>query len=207
MNTDDLIRALAADDRTVKERWSAGARICAASLISLGIVVALVACTLGVRSDLADAVRTSGGIAKFALSSALAVAACLALSRAAEPGRPARLDVIGLAVGIALAVGALWAIAAPNAALAGSPLACFASILGFSMLPFAALIMALRKGATTNLEAAGAVAGLAAGGIAAFGFGLSCPMDFGAHVALWYPLAIACAGGIGLLSGRRVLAW
>ncbi len=49
MNTDDLIRALAADEGTAKGRWSAGGRIAAAALISLAAVVVLVAFAFGVR--------------------------------------------------------------------------------------------------------------------------------------------------------------
>ncbi len=46
-----------------------------------------------------------------------------------------------------------------------------------------------------------------AGGIAAFGFGLSCPKDLGPYVALWYPLPIIAAGALGMLAGRRALKW
>ncbi len=207
MNTDDLIRALAADGATAKGRWSAGRRIAAAALISLAAVVILVVFTFGVRPDLPDALVTPAGIAKFVLSLALAAAACIALARAVEPGRIVRLDVIGMALGLALAMGALWAIAAPTAALEGAPLECVISILSLSILPFVVLIGVLRDGAPTRPAATGALAGLVAGGIAAFGFGLSCPMDLGPYVALWYPLAITIACALGMVAGRRALAW
>ncbi len=124
MNTDDLIRALAADGATAKGRWSAGSRIAAAALISLAAVVVLVVFTFGMRPDLPDALVKPAGIAKFVLSFALAAAACIALARAVEPGRIVRLDMVGMALGLALAMGALWAIAAPTAALEGAPLEC-----------------------------------------------------------------------------------
>ncbi|MGL5734715.1 MAG: NrsF family protein [Beijerinckiaceae bacterium] len=207
MNTDDLIRALAADGATAKGRWSAGSQIAAAALISLATVVVLVVFTFGVRPDLPDALVTPAGIAKFVLSFALAAAACIALARAVEPGRPARLEATGIAVAGVLAVGVVSAITTTDAALTGSSLDCVASILALSALPLAALIMALRNGASTNPHATGAVAGLAAGAIAAFGFGLSCPMDLGPYVVLWYSLAIIAAGALGMLAGRRALAW
>ncbi len=207
MNTDDLIRALAADEGTAKGRWSAGGRIAAAALISLTAVVVLVVFVFGVRPDLPDALMMPAGIAKFVLSSALAAAACIALARAVEPGRIVRLDVIGMALGLALAMGALWAIAAPTAALEGAPLECVISILSLSILPFVTLIGVLRNGAPTRPAATGALAGLVAGGIAAFGFGLSCPMDLGPYVAFWYPLAITIACALGMLAGRLALTW
>ncbi len=110
MNTDDLIRALAADGATAKGRWSAGSRIAAAALISLAAVVVLVVFTFGMRPDLPDALVTPAGIAKFVLSFVLAAAACIALARAVEPGRIVRLDVIGMALGLALE----WALSGPS---------------------------------------------------------------------------------------------
>ncbi len=112
-----------------------------------------------------------------------------------------------MALGLTLSAGALSAIVAPGAALAGSPLECMVSILGLAIVPFMALIATLRDGAPTRLAATGALAGFAAGGIAAFGYGLSCPMDLGPYVALWYPLAIAAAGASGMMMGRRALTW
>ncbi len=207
MNTDDLIRTLATDRETAKGRWPVSLRLMASALLSLVAVVALTVVMMGVRPDLADAALTPGGAAKFIIALAFAVAAGVALARAVEPGRAVRLDVIGMALGLALAAGALSAIVAPGAALAGSPLDCMASILGLAIVPFVALVVALRDGAPTRPAAAGALAGIAAGGIAAFGYGLSCPMDLGPYVALWYPLAIAAAGALGMMTGRRALAW
>lgn len=207
MNTDDLIRALAMEGEVSKAHRPTGWRVATAAALSLTVVIALVVPVLGVRADLADAVATPAGVAKFVLALALAAAACTALPRAVEPGRRARLDAVGILVGLALVAGALSVIAAPEAALAGSPIACVVSIVGLSILPFSALIAALRDGAPTRPEATGAVAGLASGGIAAFGFGLSCPMDLGPSVALWYPLAITTAGALGMLVSRRALGW
>ena len=207
MNTDDLIRTLAADRETAKGRRPVSLRLMASALVSLAVVVSLVTVLMGVRPDLADAALTPGGAAKFIVALAFAVAACAALARAAEHGRIVRFDVIGMALGLALAAGALSAIVAPGAALAGSPLECMVSILGLAIVPFVALVVTLRDGAPTRPAAAGALAGLAAGGIAAFGYGLSCPMDLGPYVALWYPLAIAAAGALGMMAGRRALAW
>ncbi len=144
MNTDDLIRSLAAEGETLSGRWTAGKRLVTAAVLSLAAVVAVVVMTMGVRPDLADATVTLAGGAKFVMALGLASAACASLARAIEPGRNARFDAIGIGVGLAIAAGALSAIIAPGAALVGSPLECVASILGLAILPLVALIVALR---------------------------------------------------------------
>ncbi len=207
MNTEDLIRALAKDGRTAAGRSTVGRRVAIAAATSLAAVVVVTILTLGVRPGLADSTATPGGIAKFVLALLIAAAACVSLARGAEPGRRAHLDAICIAVGFMLAAGAFAAIGSPHAALAGSPMECLVSILGLAILPFVALLATLREGASTRPEATGAVAGIAAGGFAAFAFGLSCPMDLGPYVALWYSLAIAMTGALGFVVGRRALNW
>ena len=54
---------------------------------------------------------------------------------------------------------------------------------------------------------AGAVAGLAAGGIAAAIYAWHCPDDSPLFLATWYSLAIAIVVAAGFLLGRRLLRW
>jgi len=162
---------------------------------------------LGVRADLGDALTGASGLAKFALAALLAAVAASGLPRAVEPGR--RAPVEGLVVGLVvlLLAGIGWAFRAPEAAFDGDPMGCVLSILGLSILPLVAILVALRPGAATRPGTTGALAGIVAGGIAAFGFGLYCPADLGPYVALWYPVAIVACGVGGALVGRWVLAW
>ena len=68
--------------------------------------------------------------------------------------------------------------------------------------PLALFIAALRHGAPSRPALAGAVAGLAAGGIAATLYAAHCTDDLPLFVATWYTLAIAILTGLGALAGR-----
>jgi hypothetical protein len=54
---------------------------------------------------------------------------------------------------------------------------------------------------------AGAIAGLAASGIAATFYATNCTDDSPLFVVVWYPLAVGFVTLIGCLSGRRFLRW
>ena len=86
-------------------------------------------------------------------------------------------------------------------------LACLALIPLFSLPPLAGLLFALKHAAPRHAGLAGAVAGLAAGGIAASIYVLHCPDDSPFFVAAWYTLAIGLVSLLGYLVGRRWLKW
>ncbi|PTS89589.1 DUF1109 domain-containing protein, partial [Sphingomonas sp. HMWF008] len=58
-----------------------------------------------------------------------------------------------------------------------------------------------------RLRLAGAMAGLAAGGIAATLYGFHCPETAAPFVLTWYSLGIAAAMAIGAAIGPRALRW
>ncbi|MGE0341338.1 MAG: NrsF family protein, partial [Xanthobacteraceae bacterium] len=66
---------------------------------------------------------------------------------------------------------------------------------------------ALRYGAPTQPTLAGAIAGLAAGGIAATFYALNCNNDSPLFVATWYPIAIGIVVLAGATIGSRLLRW
>jgi hypothetical protein len=68
-------------------------------------------------------------------------------------------------------------------------------------------IAALRHGAPTRPAFAGAVAGLAAGGLAATLYAAHCTDDSPLFVATWYTIAIAVLAGLGALGGRLFARW
>lgn len=57
------------------------------------------------------------------------------------------------------------------------------------------------------IAAAGAAAGLLAGGIAATFFALQCTSDSPLFVAVWYTLAIAGLAAIGAVSAKAMARW
>ena len=84
---------------------------------------------------------------------------------------------------------------------------CLLCIPLFAVVPFAALIWALRKGAPTNLTRAGAVAGLVAGALGATAYAFHCPDDSVPFIAIWYGTLVALCGVIGAMFGPRLLRW
>ena len=73
--------------------------------------------------------------------------------------------------------------------------------------PLALLLIALRHGATSHPALGGAVAGLAAGGIAATFYAAHCTDDSPLFVATWYTIAIAILALIGAIGARRFARW
>jgi hypothetical protein len=58
-----------------------------------------------------------------------------------------------------------------------SPARCLACIVFFAIVPFAALVWALRQSAPTRLRLSGAIAGVVAGGLGAAAYAFACTSD------------------------------
>ena len=84
---------------------------------------------------------------------------------------------------------------------------CVVCIPLFAIVPFTALIWALRQGAPINLRRTGAIAGLVAGAIGAAAYAFHCPDDSLPFVTLWYGMMVALCAGIGAMLGPRLLRW
>lgn len=84
---------------------------------------------------------------------------------------------------------------------------CLLCIPLFAVIPFAALIWALRKGAPTNLRRAGAIAGLVAGALGATAYAFHCADNSVPFIAIWYGTLVAFCGLIGAMLGPRLLRW
>jgi hypothetical protein len=136
------------------------------------------------------------------------------LAKLVSPGQDGRklYTVILLAF---LAIGAagvcalvLGAPAARDQMMMGSQWAtCAFCIPLFAIIPFSALVWALRKGAPTNLRGTGAVAGLVAGALGAVAYAFHCPDDSLTFIALWYGGMVALCALLGAMLGPRVLRW
>jgi hypothetical protein len=84
---------------------------------------------------------------------------------------------------------------------------CPLAVLCCALPTFAAAFWRLRGLAPTRLRAAGAAAGLLAGGCGAFGYALACEELSPLFIASWYPLGIALVAGLGALLGPKLLRW
>lgn len=211
MKTENLIAALAADNR--KEQpprlflWPA-------LILALAAVVLVVRVTLGFRDDLLQSLGEPLSVMRFVLTAALGLLGVrLALILARPEGRSlARLWPVAIPAAVALGLLA-WAYVSTPAdgrqmALVGKTMVtCLVMIPLLSVLPVAAIMVGLRKGATTTPALAGFAAGLGGGGLAAMAYALHCIEDSPLFYVTWYGLAIGGVTAASTLVGARVLRW
>ncbi|TNC73090.1 NrsF family protein [Rubellimicrobium roseum] len=211
MRTEDLIERLAREEESaVSVRSGVVAAWTPAFLATL--VIMLVG--WGLRSGLGLALADPLVLAKIALpmlAAAMALAGGLELSR---PEGHATRALPGLG-----ALGVAWlglltldlAITPPETwdeALRGQTrLACLLSILALAVLPTAALLAALRRGASPRPALSGALAGLAGGAGAAAIYAFHCPEDAPLFYVTWYGTGIVIASAAGAVLGSRWLRW
>lgn len=211
MKTQDLIAALAADAPPVADvRRGLIAALVIGGLVSLAVFAA----AIGVRPDLAEALRSWRFDAKFAVAlSALAASLAVALPLL-RPGALPGARRLWLAAPLSLMAACIvvevldvpadrWA-----ARLVGVNAAhCLTLIPLLSIAPLAALLLAMRQGAPERPARAGALAGLAAAALAATLYASNCTDDSPLFVALWYSLATLIVVAAGALLGGRLLRW
>lgn len=211
MKTDDLIHLLA-QDAPVRSRIGKALTmaVIAGILISGGLFFAMI----GFRADIDTAMETVRFLFKFVVTIALAVTACAVVFRIGRPGASLRLWGWMLLAAPVLLLGAVVAEMAVMPAdswsarmIGHNARFCLTLIPLLSIGPLACFLFALRQGAPEQPGVAGAVAGLAASGIAATFYASNCTDDSPLFVLLWYPIAIAIVTGIGYVLGRRLLRW
>ena len=211
MKTDDLIDLLVTDP---PPRWRLRSTLAIAVAGAVVAAAAVFFAAVGVRPDFAEAVGSGRFLFKFVVTITLAIAAIAAALEVARPdGRLARR---GLALAIAPALGAC-AVAGelmllPDSEwmrrLVGSNArVCLTVIPLLAAGPLVCLVAALRYGAPANPGQAGAIAGIAAGAIAATFYAASCTDDSPLFVMTWYPIAILIVSAAGYLVGRALLRW
>lgn len=210
MNTDDLIRQLAADQPPPAQRptslWLAGgSALVLAALAFLAFA--------GTRPDIVTAWPAT------ALKIAFGIVALLALSpvvaRAVSPNVHLRDKVLFAGALVALAAAlTLYGLATAPETLrwtlwtgGGGLPDCLIRIPLIATPIAAALFVAARKFAPTRLSVAGAALGAIAGALAIIPYSLFCPIDSVAYVATWYTASIAICATIGALVAPRALRW
>lgn len=209
----DLARKLAADlapvpPSSVPRRLIAG--VGAGTVVSIVWVLAV----LHLRPDLGEAMSTPMFWAKLVYPLSLALIAGLAAERLARPAAPAGARLSWLAAPFAaVAVAAVVQLATSPAGahhaivMGGSARVCPFLVLASSIPPLLGLVWAMRGLAPTRLREAGAVVGLAAGGIGAFAYAWHCTEWGAPFLALWYTAGILAASLLGALLGPLLLRW
>ena len=212
MDTESLIRGLARDTPPSTLRLSmvlVGAL--AAAAVAGGIAFFAM---LGPRHDIALAAGTPRFLFKFVLTLALALTAAVAFAALSRPGAPVARAARLLAVAplLALAAVAVELFLLPSGQweqrwIGANAALCLTFIPLIGLGPLAILFWAMRQGAPTKPRAAGALAGLLAGGIAATFYAAHCTDDSPLFVATWYTLAVALLALVGAVAGGRLLRW
>jgi hypothetical protein len=212
MDTNELIRALAADARqqvtSISSVWwgAVGLAICLAAAVFFT--------TLGLRPDIATAAETPRFLFKFVVTIMLAASAfglARALSRPDETWRKAMPYLAIAPALIVMAVIVELLVLPPDtwsAKLVGTnSVDCLTYIPLIGIGPLAICLLALRHGAPARPALAGAVAGLLAGGIAATFYAAQCTDDSALFVVTWYPIAIAGLALVGAAGAHRFARW
>ncbi|MCB8836205.1 NrsF family protein [Aurantimonas sp. VKM B-3413] len=212
MNTDGLIDTLVADaERHAPDSPPSWWLL---SLIAAVLAAAVFFLILGPRPDFLESLGSIRFDAKFVVTGLLALAA---ISVAIAMGRPAAS--LGARVAL-LAVPAILLFAAVLAELLAVPSSlwmtrmigsnssiCLTAIPTIGAPVLLLFMWGLKRRAPTQPARAGAVAGLAAGGVAAFFYAAHCTDDSPLFVALWYPLATLILVAAGAIAGSRLLRW
>ncbi|TXH33887.1 MAG: DUF1109 domain-containing protein [Rhodospirillaceae bacterium] len=213
MKTDDLINLLATHTKPVK-RTHLRNTILAAVAAGAAATLCLMLLTLGTPEAVPGSEDLAIKIVYLGLTFGLVVAGVSFLLKAARPGKilPKPLIIIALLpLVVMVAAGATLLSSHPstwNAMLFGPQwVACLLCIPFFALLPFTALIWALRKEAPTSPGWTGAIAGLVAGAIGAATFTLHQPSSSIPFMVLWYLGPIVFCTLIGALLGPRLLRW
>jgi hypothetical protein len=211
--TERLIAALAADVPPVARRFI-GRRIAlgivGGGVVSIGLVFAL----FGMRPDLSQAVLGVSFWMKWAYTISLGLIAVAATVRLARPTGGSLRMLWPLALPVLLLAALAFEEMARTPVrdwlsmwLGGSWDRCPWRVLLLAVPIFLGLLWSFRKLAPTDLRAAGAAAGLAAGAWAATIYCLHCDEFAAVFVLTWYTLGILLAAALGALIGPRVLRW
>ncbi len=213
MTTDQLISLLVADLKPVDRR-----RILRSVVIALAIGTAaafgVMLLIFGPRPEMLDARNLDFLLIKLLFAFGVVVTAAIFLPRLARPGAKMRsapvlifIPFVAIAATAAVALGSAHFSAWTGMIVEKDSLTCLPSILLLAVLPFTALIWALRSGAPTDQTHAGEIAGLVAGGLGALACTFPCVDGSLPSIALWYGLPIGICATFGTKLGPTLLRW
>ena len=212
MKTDDLINSMAADlpTRPVSPAKAAGLAL----LVSVPIVFGLLVYALQVRPDFWTSLGQPRFLFKIGFLLSMAGAGLWMTLRSSRPGVRADTTwpVLGGVLAVLLAAVIVELAVVPpqtwSTSLVGTMTTqCLLLIPLMSVVPFIAIMTAMRAGAPDNPALAGAAAGLLASAVGATFYAAHCPNDSPLYVAVWYLIGMAAVTVAGGLVGRSVLRW
>lgn len=213
MKTDELITVLSTNVEPIDRRQLSREIVAA---VILGTVVAIgTALTLpGMRMDLSAPNALTYFCVKIIFATVIVIAGTAYLLRLVRPGvvSPTRSAPVPWPPVAVAALATVSLVSAPlwhwhNMAMGDGWIECLVSIPIIAVVPFAAVVWAVRRMAPTDLARTGALAGFVAGGISAAGYALHCTDDSLPFIALWYGGAIVMCTLAGAVLGPRLLRW
>jgi hypothetical protein len=211
VKTDELIDLLAKD---APVRMRHGRMMALALLVGAAISIACMVLFVGVRPDIQTVFDTPRVFFKICQTLILAVVAVALVFSIGRPGialktralafaLPAVLLVVGIATELAVVPEQNWM----TSMIGNYADYCIFYVPVLSLAPLACLLLALKEAAPDKPGLAGAVAGLAAGAIAAAIYAWHCPDDSPLFLAVWYTTAIMIVTFSGFVVGRKILRW
>lgn len=213
MKTDDLILTLAQDTKPVRS-WHGAFALVAALSAGATAAMALVAVFLGdpLAGTHSVGVMTFG--VKMAFTTSLLLLSGYLLYEAGRPGHEPQRSVpwlaapfVLVAILAAIAFGGTPAVGTHALIFGSSWQTCLLSVSLLSVPVYAALVLAFRRLAPTDLKLTGLLAGLASGSTAALAYALHCPESSPAFLLIWYGLGIVAAGLAGRAAGPLLFRW
>jgi hypothetical protein len=213
MNTDQLIDMLSTNVEPVK-KGQLGKTLAWALAIGAATSFCVMLATVGLRTDSAGGIHVGFLALKLLFMLSVIGTGAALLMKLIRPGQEAGnlFRFLFLPFLVAMFVGIFALALQPSSAwdrmiLGTEWVMCLLCIPLFAIVPFALLIWALRKGAPTNLERTGAIAGLVAGALGATVYAFHCSDDSLPFVAIWYGAMVMLCAWIGATLGPRLLRW
>jgi hypothetical protein len=213
MRTEQLIEMLSANVEPVKSEQF-GKTLACALVVGGAASFSVMLATFGLRINVVGGPHLGFLALKVLFMLSLIGTGTALLIRLIRPGQDeGKISPLVLLPFIAAGLGGVVTLALePFADWKGSILGidwatCLFSIFLFSVIPFAVLIWALRRGAPTNLRRTGAIAGLVAGALGATAYAFHCPDDSLPFIAIWYGAMVAFCAWVGARLGPWLLRW
>jgi hypothetical protein len=213
MRTDQLIELLVADLKPA-DRARLSRSLVVAVIIGAAVPLGVVLLILVPRHDVFGGDNLGYLLLKLLFTSSVVATATSFLPRLARPAPQATNFAAFVSVPfVAIAVLAAGALAFSHWSFWGGIiletgwLTCLFTIPLLAIIPFAALVWALRVGAPTDRMRAGTAAGLVAGGLSASACAFLCPDHTLPPIALWYGLTIGVCAIFGAKVAPSILRW
>jgi hypothetical protein len=186
VNTDRLIDLLSGNLEPVG-RVRFGKTLILAMLAGSAAALVLMLVTVGPRADLDSAAHLTWTAIKLLFAVSVIGTATPLLLRSMRPGleKVTHTETLFLPFLVAIAAAlAMLLFVTPQTwtemlrgRTSGSPERCLGCVVFFAIVPFAALVWALRQGAPTRLRLSGAITGVVAGGLGAAAYAFACTSD------------------------------